>query len=61
VSEIARAVLEQHNEAKSEGHKESEPQKTAQNRHPKSLAAANDAINRLLVSRDFGRSAAICG
>ncbi|HZI30699.1 MAG TPA: hypothetical protein VFF11_00050, partial [Candidatus Binatia bacterium] len=60
VSEIARAVLEQHNEAKSESNKESEPQKTTQDRHPKRLGAANRAINRLPGQPDFGRSGAIC-
>jgi hypothetical protein len=35
VSEIARAVLEEHNEAKSENDEQSEPKKPAQNRHGK--------------------------
>lgn len=35
MGEIARAVLEQHNEAKSENDEQSEPKKPAQKRHEK--------------------------
>jgi hypothetical protein len=67
-SEIARAILEQHNEAKRENDEQSEPKKPAQKRHAKTLAATNYASNRgwrdagaTRLFADFARNAAICG
>jgi len=45
LGEIARSVLEQHDEAKSENDEDGEPEEPAQQCHEKRVAGADGAIN----------------
>jgi hypothetical protein len=66
--EVARAVIEQHNEAKRENDEQSEPKKPAQKRHAKNISRYKLWSNRgwrdaraTRLFADFARSPAICG